>query len=129
MAKCKSALDAPRESTVRQTALANKETIELRSRFEHECTSLHGIIATVDSIGTKKLRMGLQRDLNRSIASYRKLSQEVRSGTVRLARRSKDQTIGYMLYMCRKAQMREARTKLSTPSSGRNDPEDSERSR
>jgi hypothetical protein len=128
MAKCKSALNAPRKYTTRQTAPANKETIELQSRFEHECNSLHGIIATVDSIGTKKLRMGLQRDLNCSIAPYRKMPEEVRSGTVRLARRSKGQTIGYVLHMCRKVQERKARTKLSIPSSGRNDPEDSEHS-
>jgi len=102
MAKCKSALDAPRESTVRQTALANKETIELRNRFERKCSSLNGIIATVDSIGTKKLRMGLHRDLNCSIAPYRKLSEKVRSGRVLLARRSKGQTIAHVLHVCRK---------------------------
>jgi hypothetical protein len=102
MAKCKSALDAPPESTVRQTILANQETIKLRSQFEHKCTSLDEIIATVDSIGRKKLRLGLQRDLNHSIARYRKLSKKVRSGKVRLARRSKGQTRDYVRNMCRK---------------------------
>lgn len=107
MTKCKCALDSPPESTLRQTILANKEIIELRSRFEHECISLNEIIATVDSIGGKKLKIGLQRDLNSSIARYRRLSKNVRSGKVRLARRSKGQTIYHMRNMFRKVQYHE----------------------
>jgi hypothetical protein len=68
MTKCKSALNAPRKYTTRQTALADKEITELRSLFERKCTSLDDIFATVDSIGTRKLKMGLARDLDYSIA-------------------------------------------------------------
>jgi hypothetical protein len=68
MTKCKSALNAPRKYTTRQTALADKEITELRSLFERKCTSLDEIFATVDSIGTRKLKMGLARDLDYSIA-------------------------------------------------------------
>jgi hypothetical protein len=92
MTKCKSALDAPRESTVRQNALADKEITELRTLFERKCTSLEGIFAIVDSIGTRKLKMGLAHDLDHSIAQYRELPKGVRSGKVRLAIRSRDQT-------------------------------------
>jgi hypothetical protein len=92
MTKCESALNATRKYTTRQTALADKEITELRSLFERKCTSLEDIFAIVGSIGTRKLKMGLAHDLDHSIAQYRELPKGVRSGKVRLAIRSRDQT-------------------------------------
>jgi hypothetical protein len=104
MNKCKSALDAPRESTMRQTALADKEITQLRSLFERKCTSLDDIFAIIDSIGARKLKLGLAHDLDDSIAQYRKLSKGVRSGKVRLAIRSRGQTMECVRNMFGKVQ-------------------------
>jgi hypothetical protein len=104
MTKCKSALNAPRKYTTRQTALADKEITEIRSLFERKCTSIDDIFATVDSIGTRKLKMGLARDLDNSIAHYKKLSKGVRSSKVQLAIRSRDQTMESVRIMFRKVQ-------------------------
>lgn len=102
MTKCESALNAPRKYTTRQTALADKETTEIRSLFERKCTSLDEIFATVDSIGTRRLKMGLARDLDNSIAQYKKLSKGVRSSKVQLAIRSGGQTMEFVRIMFRK---------------------------
>jgi len=101
MTKCESALNAPHKYT-RQTALADKETTEIRSLFERKCTSLDDIFATVDSIGTRRLKMGLARDLDNSIAQYKKLSKGVRSSKVQLAIRSRGQTMEFVRIMSRK---------------------------
>jgi hypothetical protein len=104
MTKCESALNAPRKYTTRQTALADKEITEIRSLFERKCTSLDDIFATVDSIGTRKLKMGLARDLDNSIAQYKKLSKGVRSSKVQLAIRSGGQTMEFVRIMFGKVQ-------------------------
>jgi hypothetical protein len=103
IAKCTSALDTPRSSTVRRILFEHKKIIELQNRFKGSC-SLDGIIAAVDSISANEGAMSLQQDLNDCIIPCKTMSREVLSERILLAIRSRSQSLAYQRSMCRHVQ-------------------------